>query len=81
MARVGKQVKSSIIGKVLQVPFQKPGVKYLKLELPNGTACFCKGNALPGKNFNGLTEGANVKLFGTWGISNNPQYKWMKEQF
>lgn len=59
--------QTSILGKVLQVTFQRLGVKYLKLERPKGTTCFGKSIALPGNNFDSLTEGANVKLFGQWG--------------
>lgn len=81
MAIVSNQGKSSIIGKVLRITFEKPGVKYLEFELPNGGKCFCRGNAAPGKDFNNLTKGANVRLFGKWGVSNNPQYKSMGEQF
>ena len=72
---------NSIVGKVLRITFENPGVKYLEFELRAGDKCFCRGNAAPGKDFDNLTKGADVKLFGKWGVSNNPQYKWMKEQF
>jgi hypothetical protein len=73
--------KDAIDGKVLRITFEKPGVKYLEFELSNGEKCFCRGNAAPGKDFRDLTTGANVKLFGKWGVSNNPKYKSMGEQF
>jgi len=73
--------KDAIDGKVLRITFEKPGVKYLEFELSNGEKCFCRGNAAPGKDFSGLTSGAKVKLFGKWGVSNNPKYKSMGEQF
>jgi len=73
--------KDSIVGKVLRITFEKPGVKYLEFELQGGDKCFCRGNAAPGKDFNNLTPGANVKLYGKWAVSNNPNYKSMGEQF
>jgi len=81
MVIVSNQGKASIVGKVLRITFEKPGVKYLEFELPAGNKCFCRGNAAPGKDFDNLTKGANVRLLGKWGVSNNPQYKSMGEQF
>ncbi|HOC61316.1 MAG TPA: hypothetical protein PKN70_15260 [Smithellaceae bacterium] len=53
----------------------------MEFELSSGDKCFCKGNAAPGKDFYNLTQGSHVRLLGKWAVSNNPQYKWMKEQF
>ena len=81
MVNFSNEGKDSIVGKVIRVTFEKPSVKYLEFELSSGKHCFCKGNAAPGKDFHDLTTGANVKLFGKWGVSNNPKYKSMGEQF
>ena len=81
MVIVSNQAENSIVGKVLRITFEKSSVKYLEFELQGGDKCFCRGNAAPGKDFNNLTPGANVKLYGKWAVSKNPKYKSMGEQF
>ena len=80
MARVGKQVKSSIVGKVVKYTFDQPGIpdKYFEVERPDKSRCFCKGKIIPGKD---IIIGSNLKLFGEWKVNQNPKYRSMGEQF
>ena len=80
MAIIGKQVKSSIVGKVLKFTFDQPGIpdKYFEVVRPDQSRCFCKGKIIPDKD---IIIGSNIKLFGEWKVNQNPKYRSMREQF